>query len=42
MGDVSIQHAEGFRELLEPGAIRTLFQPIAPPQAGDFQVGDAP
>jgi tRNA-Thr(GGU) m(6)t(6)A37 methyltransferase TsaA len=21
---------------------RTLFQPIAPPQAGDFQVGDAP
>src|SRR5689334_6737340 len=28
MGDVSIQHAEGFRELLEPGAIRTLFQPI--------------
>jgi diguanylate cyclase (GGDEF)-like protein len=28
MGDVATQHAEGFRELLEPGAIRALFQPI--------------
>ena len=28
MGDAATQHAGGFRELLEPGAIRTLFQPI--------------
>jgi diguanylate cyclase (GGDEF)-like protein len=28
MGDVSTHHAAGFRELLEPGAIRALFQPI--------------